>query len=50
MTTTTTNPEIIGPYSPWPRQEQKSYRRPALFAATAAAAGIFAHCILPMLT
>ncbi len=40
---------VIGPYSLWPRKAQKSWRKPAILAATAASAAIFVHCAVPVM-
>lgn len=43
-------PEFVGPYSPWPRRRGLRPKRRHLAAgAGAAAAAVFAHCILPLL-
>jgi hypothetical protein len=43
-------PEIVGPYSPWPRQKRKLPSVRQLTAGTTvAAAAVFAHCLLPLL-
>lgn len=43
-------PEFVGPYSPWPRRRGLRPKRRHLAAgAGAAAAAVFAHCILPIL-
>lgn len=47
-------PEIIGPYSEWPRREKPRARTPRrrraiAYASGLAALGIFAHCAVPLL-
>jgi hypothetical protein len=43
-------PEIVGPYSPWPRGKRKLPSVRQLTAGgTVAAAAVFAHCVLPLL-
>ena len=40
---------IIGPYSVWPRRPKSNYKRPAILASTAVFAGVFVHCVVPMI-
>lgn len=42
------NSSVIGPYSPWPRR-RVPHRRIALITGGAATAGLFLHCVAPML-
>lgn len=50
MTANRPNPaDVIGPYSPWPRQPQKKWKTPVALSVTVATAGIFAHCVAPTL-
>lgn len=42
-------PEIVGPYSPWPRNIKPRRRRAYVYAAGVAAVAIFAHCGVPLL-
>ena len=57
MTTATQNltfktpiPNVIGPYSEWPRKTPTSrIKRPAILTASAAMAGVFVHCVVPMI-
>ena len=57
MTTATQNltfntpiPNVIGPYSEWPRKTPTSrIKRPEILAASAAMAGVFFHCVVPMI-
>ena len=43
-------PNVIGPYSEWPRKTPtSSIKRPAILAASAALAGVFIHCVVPMI-
>lgn len=49
-TMTLPEPEIVGPYSPWPRRKRKLPSVRQLTAGgTVAAAAVFAHCVLPLL-
>ena len=58
MTTATQNltfktpiPNVIGPYSEWPRKTPPTSRikRPVILATSAAMAGVFIHCVVPMI-
>lgn len=42
-------PDVIGPYSAWPRQPQRRWKKPALAVSAILTAAVFAHCILPMM-
>ena len=42
-------PEVMGPYSEWPRQPKKVWKKPSMFAGTIIVAGIYLHCGLPLL-
>ena len=41
--------DIIGPYSTWPRKRTFRWKRPVALTGVVSAAGIFAHCIVPMI-
>ena len=57
MTTATTNLPIVGnlniqgPYSEWPRRRRfhVSKLRASVYAGVFASAGVFAHCVVPMI-
>ncbi|MCV2868456.1 hypothetical protein OEW28_07420 [Defluviimonas sp. WL0002] len=43
-------PDIIGPYSHWPRRTSKRAARTyALAGSAATAAAVFAHCVVPLI-
>ena len=48
---TTNRNDIFGPFSQWPRKAvtRRHKVRAAMFATAAAGAGVFAHCVLPMI-
>lgn len=41
--------EIFGDYTPWPKRTPNSRRRIVWIATGASLAGVFAHCVLPMI-
>lgn len=41
---------VFGAYSLWPRRQPRTNRRRIVTLAALGAAGLFAHCVLPMLT
>ena len=41
---------IVGPYSPWPRQKPRNLKRPAIAGSFALLVGVFLHCGLPLVT
>lgn len=48
---THTASDVIGPYSAWPRKAEPSRRgfRTAMIAALAGGAGVFVHCVVPLI-
>ena len=43
-------PEVIGPYSPWPRRPQKRpVRKYLATGSTAVVAAAFVHCVMPLI-
>lgn len=42
---------VIGPYSVWPRQQSRfrAKTKAAIYAGTAAGAGVFVHCVVPLI-
>lgn len=49
MTAQARLPEVIGPYSEWPRKPVRKWKGTALVASVIVAAGVFAHCVVPMI-
>ncbi|SFC09050.1 hypothetical protein [Tropicimonas isoalkanivorans] len=42
--------DVIGPYSLWPRtRAARDWKKPATIAASVSAAGVFVHCVAPIL-
>lgn len=42
-------PEIIGPYSDWPRRRRRKGGRRVAVSAGVVAAGVFVHCAVPLM-
>ncbi|QMU58173.1 MAG: hypothetical protein GKR98_08185 [Boseongicola sp.] len=40
---------VVGPYSEWPRKNKFSFRKKIALAGSASLAGIFVHCVVPMI-
>ena len=41
--------DVIGPFSAWPRRRRFPRKAQIATAATVVAAGVFVHCVVPML-
>lgn len=41
-------PEIIGPYSEWPRRPRNIWKKLTAFAGTLIVAGVYLHCGVPL--
>lgn len=52
ITNSFSDTDVFGPYSSWPRRTKRVWTRIriAKLAAISAAAGVFAHCVVPMIT